>query len=187
MVIFDLDGTITVPVLDFDAIRAEIGLPPGPILESLARLSEAERLKAEVVLERHERDAAHGSQLNPGAAETVAALRATGWPVAILTRNTRRWTKFVLQKHGIAIDALATRDDAVIKPSGESVLRLCRATDSDPASSWMVGDHLFDVLSGRAAGCHTVLLVSSKIRPAYAHEAHHVISSLTELPQLIDG
>ena len=35
-VIFDLDGTLTEPVLDFDAMRAEIGLPEGvPILEQL--------------------------------------------------------------------------------------------------------------------------------------------------------
>jgi len=34
-VIFDLDGTITQPYFDFDAIREEIGLPrdSGPILE----------------------------------------------------------------------------------------------------------------------------------------------------------
>ena len=54
MVIFDLDGTLTVPALDFDAIRAEIGLPPGPILESLERLSQAERRRAEEILHRHE-------------------------------------------------------------------------------------------------------------------------------------
>jgi len=28
-VIFDLDGTLTEPLLDFDAMRAEIGLAPG--------------------------------------------------------------------------------------------------------------------------------------------------------------
>ena len=34
-VIFDLDGTITRPFLDFDAIRREMGLPHGlPILEA---------------------------------------------------------------------------------------------------------------------------------------------------------
>ena len=34
--IFDLDGTLTVAAHDFDAIRAELGLPQGrPILEAL--------------------------------------------------------------------------------------------------------------------------------------------------------
>ena len=41
--IFDLDGTLTVAVHDFDAIRAELGLPVGrPILEELATLPLAE-------------------------------------------------------------------------------------------------------------------------------------------------
>jgi len=38
-IIFDMDGTLTVPVLDFDRIRSEIGLPAGPILESLLALA----------------------------------------------------------------------------------------------------------------------------------------------------
>ena len=33
--IFDLDGTLTVPELDFAAIRAEMGIAEGPILEEL--------------------------------------------------------------------------------------------------------------------------------------------------------
>lgn len=37
--IFDLDGTLTVAVHDFTAIRRELDLPPGkPILEELATL-----------------------------------------------------------------------------------------------------------------------------------------------------
>src|SRR5258706_15656526 len=39
--IFEMDGTLTVAVHDFDAIRAELGLEPGkPILEQLALLPE---------------------------------------------------------------------------------------------------------------------------------------------------
>ena len=35
-VVFDLDGTLVVQELDFDAMRREIGLPPGtPLLEAL--------------------------------------------------------------------------------------------------------------------------------------------------------
>ena len=50
--IFDLDGTLTEPVLDFDAIRAEIGLPEGvPILEHLDVLDGAGRARAEAVTE----------------------------------------------------------------------------------------------------------------------------------------
>ena len=40
-VIFDLDGTITQPYFDFDAIRQEIGLAKdsGPLLESMEKMT----------------------------------------------------------------------------------------------------------------------------------------------------
>ncbi len=42
-VIFDLDGTITQPFFDFDAIRAEMGLTreDGPVWEAMQRMSPA--------------------------------------------------------------------------------------------------------------------------------------------------
>ncbi len=54
-IIFDLDGTLTVPVLDFGAIREELGLTDEPILEAMARMDAADRARAEAVLDRHER------------------------------------------------------------------------------------------------------------------------------------
>ena len=41
-VIFDLDGTLTQPFLDFDKMRTEMGLPrdAGPILEALEGVPE---------------------------------------------------------------------------------------------------------------------------------------------------
>ena len=39
--VFDMDGTLTVAVHDFNAIRDELGLPQGrPILEQLAEMPE---------------------------------------------------------------------------------------------------------------------------------------------------
>ena len=50
--VFDMDGTLTVAVHDFDAIRDALGLPQGrPILEQLAELpaDEAQRLRDRLV------------------------------------------------------------------------------------------------------------------------------------------
>jgi phosphoglycolate phosphatase-like HAD superfamily hydrolase len=38
-VIFDLDGTITRPYLDFNQIRAEIGNVRGPLLEAMDKMT----------------------------------------------------------------------------------------------------------------------------------------------------
>ena len=186
-VIFDLDGTLTVPFLDFDAIRAEIGLPPGPILEAMERMSDAERARTQRILDRHEREAAENSTLQPGAAETIRRLRERGFGVGILTRNTRRWTRYVVAKHGISVDAIRCRDDDTVKPSAESVLRLCTDLGVDPSRTWVVGDHLFDILAGAGAGAHTVFMLGDRRPSAAAAQADHVIRRLEELLTLLDG
>jgi HAD superfamily hydrolase (TIGR01662 family) len=185
MVVFDLDGTLTVPNLDFDAMRAEIGLPPGPILESLESLDADRRLIADAILERHERLAAEQSQLYPGARRCIEQLRRAGAPVAILTRNAGRWAEHVVAMHGIVVDAIRSRDDGVVKPSAEPVLALCAQFDCDPQKSWMVGDHLFDIQSGRAAGCTTILMIGNGPPPPYATEATYIVTTLDEVVDLV--
>lgn len=184
-VIFDLDGTLVRSNLDFDAIRAEIGLPPGPILESLVQLDPPARRRAEVILARHEHEAALHAEWQEGAAEVVSALRAAGRPVAILTRNSRATVELILQSHALPFDAVRTREDGAIKPAAEPVLSLCRCLHADPARSWVVGDYLFDILSGRAAGTRTVLMVGDAPLPDYAQQADHTIRRLPELLDLL--
>jgi HAD superfamily hydrolase (TIGR01509 family) len=184
-IIFDLDGTLTVPVLDFDGIRAELGIESGPILEAMERMDDKQRALAEAVLERHEAEAARGSVLQDGAADTLAALQNRGYRLAVLTRNARRWTRFVLSKHGLTVNALRCREDGAIKPSAEPIRALCAELDCLPEESWMIGDHFFDISSGRAAGCTTVLLVNREPTPEYASEADHVIHRLPELLDLL--
>ena len=55
-VVFDLDGTITEPYFDFDAIREEIGLEKNgePILEAMEKMTPAQRDRAEHILHDHE-------------------------------------------------------------------------------------------------------------------------------------
>ncbi len=185
-IIFDLDGTLTRPYLDFDAIRAEIGVE-GTILEAIAKLDPESRRRAEAVLLRYEREAADNATPQRGAAEVVETLRANGHPVAILTRNARSTTAVVLEKLGIVVDAVRTREDGAIKPSAEPLLSLCDQLHAAPSRSWIIGDHEMDILSGRAAGTRTVLLICDGPRPDYADLADHVIRTLTELPALIDG
>ncbi|RMH02824.1 MAG: HAD family hydrolase, partial [Planctomycetota bacterium] len=87
--VFDLDGTLTVAVHDFDAIRARLGLPPGrPILEELARLPAAEAKPRRAELERIEAELARSARPAPGAAALCAELRRRGLRLGILTRNS---------------------------------------------------------------------------------------------------
>jgi len=184
-VIFDLDGTLTEPLLDFDAMRAEIGLPPGPILEQLEHADAATRARADEILRRHERDAIARATLADGCAELLAHLAARGIPTAILTRNVREVVDAFVRTFGFVFAAIYTREDGPPKPSPAGVLALCAAMGAAPADTLVVGDYKFDILAGRDAGCATALVLSTH-RPTLAElpdwgPPDVVVSSLREL------
>jgi HAD superfamily hydrolase (TIGR01549 family) len=181
-VIFDMDGTLTRPALDFDEIRREIGLGNGPILEALPDMPADQRARAEAILRRHEDRAAARSELQPGAADVVAAVRAAGMSAALMTRNSARSVKVFQTRHGIDFDLLRTRDDGPMKPSPEPILAICRSLGVAPDETWSVGDFHYDLLCGAAAGSTTVLLLDADgDRPGWADEADYVIHALPEL------
>lgn len=157
-VVFDLDGTITVPVLDFPLIKAEIGvLGDRPLLESVLALDGAERAKAEGILLRHELRAARNSRLNEGVAEVLDTLRNVGLKIAILTRNCRVPVEMVIKKHDLHFDAVVTREDSLPKPSPDGFHKVSEILEVDAGRCIMVGDYEFDIVAGRAAGAITVL------------------------------
>ncbi len=181
-VIFDMDGTLTVATIDFDAIRAEIGIAHGPILEAVLLMTGEQRRRADAILHRHEADNAAISRLQPGAAEVVVAIRSAGIRVALMTRNTRESTSVFIQRHGIEFDLLRTREDGPMKPSPEPILDICRAFGVSPTDTWAIGDFHFDILCANAAGSVSVLFHDPAIpRPQWAGEADHVILNLREL------
>ena len=121
-VLFDLDGTLTRPLLDFDLIREEIGLPTSPrapILEALEQMDAVSRARAEAILDRHEESAARSSQLQDGAIAMLEALRGMGIPTGLITRNNRRCVELTLARHGLAFEHIHTREDGPVKPSPE--------------------------------------------------------------------
>src|SRR3954470_15241163 len=88
-ILFDMDGTLTAPTIDFPRLKAEMGIGDRPILEALAEMSPDERRAAEAILHRHEEEAARFSTLNLGCREVLALLDAKKIPTALITRNSR--------------------------------------------------------------------------------------------------
>ncbi len=185
-VIFDLDGTLTRPYLDFDQIRRDIGYTDGPILEAMAKMPDEQRRKAQVILDKHEQEAAEESELNPGAIELLDLLRQQNYPIGLLTRNSRASVKIICQKHGLSFDAVSTREDeGPDKPDPHPFLQLSKMLKVNPTEAIMVGDYLFDLLCGKNAGAKTVLIKTNKDHENYIHEADFAIDRLNELPQII--
>jgi HAD superfamily hydrolase (TIGR01509 family) len=186
-VIFDLDGTITQPYFDFDAIRQQMGLPKdsGPVLESMAKMSPPQRKQAEKVLHYHEQQAVIESTLNPGAKETLDALRAAGIRIGILTRNKRGNALAIAKKHSLKFDAVVDRDDGPVKPDAFGVLRICEQFKVKPQETLLVGDYLFDLQCAKAAGAVAVLLANHSQAGEFAEQADFVIEKIDQMLEII--
>ena len=178
--IFDLDGTLTVPELDFAAIRAEMGIAEGPILEELDALAPAQAEAARKVLEAHEERAAINSALQPGARELLDELRRRNLPTAILTRNSRQSLDTVIKKHRLAVTETLSREEAPVKPSPEPVLLLCRRLGTEPANTLLTGDYIFDIEAANRAGAVSVLLLNQN-NSRFSEQADLKISQLREI------
>jgi len=185
-VIFDMDGTITVPILNFARIKREIGAGDTPILEFLASIKdEEERRAARAKVDAWEREAAEASTLNPGVREVLAFLSEKHVPTAILTRNNRESVTTVMKKHGLHFDVIVTADDELSpKPSPEPVRHIARTLRLDASEVMIVGDYRYDVECGRAAGACTVFLRGEK-HPVDEAGADYVIDELCQLVDII--
>jgi len=185
LVIFDLDGTLLEPALDFAAVRAEIGLPPGtPIIEGMASLTAARRARASAILDRHEAEAAGRSRLMPGAAELLGWLRGRGVRTAVLTRNSRASLERAVARHHLAFDAAVTREDNLPKPSPDGVRCIMEACGVGPDVSIVVGDYRFDIEAGAQAGVRTIALVAAPTD--WSAEATWTAATLEEVRAILE-
>jgi HAD superfamily hydrolase (TIGR01509 family) len=159
--VFDMDGTLTLAVHDFQAIRAALGVPlDQPILEHIATLPpEAARAMSQR-LEEIERDLCHQTEAADGADELLAYLQAQGVRLGILTRNAHTFALLTLEHVGLLryfdVVAIIGREQARPKPHAEGFERLAALWGVSPAACVMVGDYRYDLEVGRAVGARTV-------------------------------
>lgn len=185
--IFDLDGTLVDSRLDFDLMRREMELPPGPILESIAALPPPHAERCYRILRKHEVAGAERATLLPGVAQLLKRAQERKLPIGIVTRNSREISLAVLLRLQLKYDILLTRDDGPIKPDPWAVRHICETWNVPARQVVMIGDYEFDVLSGRGAGARTVLLTSPIPPHEYPNheQADLLLSSLAEHDQLL--
>jgi HAD superfamily hydrolase (TIGR01549 family) len=185
-VIFDMDGTLTKPYLDFQALRRRLGLGDVDLIEYLNSVPPAERARAERILEEFERDGVAHAELNDGAREILDYLLEHGIPTGLLTRNSRASVDAVCERFSLRFDAAFTRDDAPSKPSPEPVWKMARSWNADPGEVLVVGDFKWDMICAHNAGAWSVVLANGGGVPDWAGEADYVINSLAELVGIIE-
>ena len=161
--VFDMDGTLTLAVHDFPAIKRVLGIPQDDdILHHLAALPAEESAAKHAWLLEHERELAVASQPAPGAIELVRSLRERGCRLGILTRNAHELALLTLQAIGLddcfAVDDILGRDEAPPKPHPGGLLHLAERWQVAPSELLMVGDYRFDLECAQAAGARSVLV-----------------------------
>jgi HAD superfamily hydrolase (TIGR01549 family) len=159
--IFDMDGTLTHAIHDFEAIKTTLDLPTNkPILESLQRLPEDIAAQKHQQLDEIELLIAQKSTAAEGAEELLSFLQNKNCVLGIVTRNNKPNIKTTLKAAGLLQyfpeQNWISRDCAEPKPSPDGIQKLLRRWNIDHNSAVMVGDHAFDLAAGRAANISTV-------------------------------
>jgi HAD superfamily hydrolase (TIGR01549 family) len=185
-ILFDMDGTLTRPLLDFDQIRRDIGIGNGPILESIKRMNPAEKIIAERILHGHEDRAAEASDLNTGCRELLKWVETARIATALVTRNTRRSVDIVFRRHDLHFDICITREDGKYKPDPAPLYLACERLGVKCDDAWMVGDGYHDIEAGAAARMRTIWISHGSQRDFLA-EPTHVVNDLIELRKFFEA
>ena len=161
--VFDMDGTLTIAVHDFAAIRRALDIPPeDDILHHLAALPADEAAAKRAWLLEHERELAYAARPAAGARELLQLLRERDCRLGVLTRNAHELALVTLQAVGLGDcflpEDILGRDEAPPKPHPGGLLQLAERWGVDPREMAMVGDYRFDLECARAAGAHGVLV-----------------------------
>ncbi|WP_434340936.1 HAD family hydrolase [Motilimonas cestriensis] len=183
-VIFDLDGTLVDSKLDFDLLRAELNFPEqSPLLEHLATLTCHQQIShAEQCIYDHEMAGAHAAEAIEGVAELLLTLRQLGIPTAVLTRNMRDASHYVLEKFKLDIPLVLTREDCRAKPDPEGILKIAQQWQLSPQEIVYIGDFWFDIEVAKNANTWSCLY-DPELSKEYRHHADWVYQHVTELTQ----
>lgn len=159
-------------------------------------------------------------RLIPGAAESLRRLREAGYALVIVTNQSAIGRGMItveqlgrvndemvrqLADRGVTLDGIyycpeaPTVDDPSTithhdrKPGPGMLLRASSELGLDPASSWMIGDMISDVLAGINAGCKGSLMVrTGKVlpepeAPSTQTDGYRVVADLPAATDLILG
>lgn len=163
--VFDMDGTLTRAIHDFDLMRRVMSVPEDiDILDYLNGLPHEEAERHFQWLRQYEYELAEQAEAADGIQELLSRLLASGVTLGLLTRNMAPLARLTLERAGLSEffpdETLLGRDDAEPKPDPDGLKRLAAQWDVEPSSLVMVGDSIIDVMTGKAAGAYTILLHS---------------------------
>jgi len=105
------------------------------------------------------------AELFDDARQVLDAVRAAGMKTGLVTSSPRLQVSTAMTRLGIddKFDTIVTGDDIVnFKPHPEPVLLALSNLGEQPSETLFVGDYIFDVLAGNAAGTTTALFLPDR-------------------------
>lgn len=177
-ILFDCDGTLAdsfgiivgtmrrvferagLPIPSDEAVHGVIGLSLETAIHRLTPATDGERLAELTDLYRstfHEmrNDPAMDETLFDGVRPMLARLKGRpGMVLGMVTGKSRRGVRIIVERHdlGAIFQVVRTADDCPSKPDPAMVLECCRETGVDPRDCVVVGDSVYDMAMGVAAG-----------------------------------
>lgn len=177
LIVFDWDGTLMDSAADIvtamqraiqdlglperhpDRMRELIGLGLDDVLRRLFPELDVARVRALLTAYRRRYTAPGGSAAPfAGAAETIAALHAGGYELAVATGKSRRGLDRNLAETGLAdfFCASCCADEATPKPAPDILEAILLRRATQPRRALMVGDTEYDMVMAAGAGVTAV-------------------------------
>jgi len=96
-------------------------------------------------------------KLQPHACDVLRKLKEDGLKIGIVTTKGRKEALAVLTEYKMPYDLLLSHNEVpAIKPSPVPLVMAMQKLDSRPSQTIMTGDHIFDIMSAKSAGCDSV-------------------------------
>mgnify|MGYP005989383479 CR=1 FL=1 len=186
--VFDLDGTLTLPVHDFALIRRELNIAGDEDILGFIHRQPPERMRTMLEqLDELELQFAALAKVAEGAEALLHSLDTRGCVAGILTRNSKDVALRTLESVGLDhyfIESMVLgRVEAPPKPSPVGINILIKQWGMNHESVVMVGDFHYDLLSGRSAQVSTVHV--DKSDRSWPEETDIRVKTLSELRAFI--
>ncbi|GER40498.1 phosphoglycolate phosphatase [Striga asiatica] len=203
-VVFDMDGTLTVPVIDFPAmyrtvlgeqeyVRIKSENPSGiDILHHIETWSSDKQKRAYEIIADFEKQGLDRLQIMPGASELYGFLDSKNIRRGLITRNVKDAVDLFHRRFGMIFCPALSREFRPYKPDPAPLLHICSNWEVQPNEVMMVGDSLKDdVVCGKRAGAFTCLLdetgrYDSPQYQNFEYKPDYKVSSLVEVHKLLE-
>jgi HAD superfamily hydrolase (TIGR01509 family) len=149
------------------------------------------RNEALAIAEKYELEAAVSTDLLPGAYETLKALKRMNLKIGLFTLNSDKAANYILQrfKLGDFFGVTVPRNKVnYVKPNPEHLEMALKVLGVAPEETVVIGDGNVDMESAKELKAIAVGLPASvsKMEQLMSHGANYIITSITDLPVLIE-